>query len=122
MRGSNLGRSITSRTSNNSVKKKVYLKYYFFDVVAIGPIFEQALHQGNSKAPILGKEEHAAAHQLLMEKMTGLHLMEGNNDRIEKGHVFFSQRDGKSGNDTRFRKSKKYLAKMSKSSAAPLNL
>lgn len=101
MRGSSLGKSMTSSTSNSSVKKKVWLKDYFLDIVTVRPVLEQTLHQGDSQTAVLGQEKHTTTHQLFVEKMASLHLVQRDNHGVKKSHVFFSQRYSEARNNTK---------------------
>jgi hypothetical protein len=53
------------------------------------PVLDQAVEQEQTERGVLGQEEHGATHEMFMEEVAGLDLMERNNDIPEEDDVLF---------------------------------
>ncbi len=62
-----------------------------FWAVCEWPVFDQSIKQEQAQTRVFGQEQHGAAHQVLMEEVAGLHLMQGNYHIFEECYVFLSQ-------------------------------
>ena len=72
----------------------------FLDTVGEWPVFQESFQQRDSQSSVLGEEEHGTSQQLLVELRASLDFVERNDDILEEDHVFVSQRNCESTDDT----------------------
>jgi hypothetical protein len=71
-----------------------------FDAVGEWPVLKKSLQQWNGQSSVLGKEEHGASQELLVELRASLDLVEWDDDILEEDNVLVSKWDGESTDDT----------------------
>lgn len=69
------------------------------DAVGEGPVFEQALEQGDRQRAVLRQEEHRAPEQLLVELTACLHFVQWDDHILEENHMLVSERHCEAGNN-----------------------
>jgi hypothetical protein len=64
------------------------------------PVLDKTVEQEQSERWVFGKEKHGASHEMFMEQVASLDLVQRDNDVLEENYMFFSERDSKPTDDT----------------------
>ena len=66
-------------------------EHHFFRRVSERPVLDQAIEQEKTKGGVFGQEEHRASHEMLMEQVAGLDLVQRDDHVLEEDDVFLSE-------------------------------